>query len=85
MLESLEPVPGINPDKILQLIENGNKTDLTADYRDVKIVSLAKKCRALNLSLMKERTYLNKKEEECKDWERQCEHLKKELVSLESI
>ena len=73
LLESLEPVPGVNPEKILKIIESraqaGN--DITADYRDVKIVSLAKKSRALNLSLMKEKDAFDKKSAECNDWVRQ--------------
>ena len=80
LLESIEPVPGINPEKILKLIESGSQaTDVMTDYRDVKIVSLAKKCRALNLSLMKEKAAFDKKSCECDDWARQCEKMKKEL------
>ena len=80
LLESIEPVPGINPENLLKLIESGqHATDITTDYRDVKIVSLAKKCRALNMSLMKERNAFDKKASECADMQRQCEALKREL------
>ena len=83
LLESLEPVPGVNPEKILKLIESGSQaSDASTDYRDVKIVSLAKKCRALNLSLMKEKSLLDKKSLELDDSRKECETLKKEIVRL---
>jgi len=71
----------MNPEKILKLIESGTQaTDAATDYRDVKIVSLAKKCRALNLSLMKEKSALDKKSAESDEFQKQCETLRKEIV-----
>ena len=45
----------------------------------MKIVSLAKKCRNLNMSLMKEKNMNDKKANECLDLSRQVEALKKEI------
>lgn len=80
LLESIEPPPGVQPEKLLKLIESGHDSnDATVDFRDVKIVSLAKKCRNLNMTLMKEKTLADKKASECMDLSRQVEALKKEV------
>ena len=76
----------MNPEKIMKLIESGTQgTDAATDYRDVKIVSLAKKCRALNLSLMKERSALDKKSAESDEYQKQCETLRQEIVYPRSV
>jgi hypothetical protein len=53
LVESLEPIPGMDPRKYLDILA-GNED--APDIRDAKIVSLAKKCRNLTLSLGKEKT-----------------------------
>jgi hypothetical protein len=54
LLEAMEPVPGMDAAKYKRLIENPDNSDV--DFRDSKIVALAKKSRKLQLSLNKERS-----------------------------
>lgn len=53
LVEALEPVPGLDPDAFVSVLRGGSGAtrgeDL--DYRDVKIVHLAKRTRALNARL----------------------------------
>ncbi len=53
MLEALEPLPGINPLKLKNIVDGD--TDDNVDFRDSKIVSLAKKSHKLTMLLNKER------------------------------
>jgi predicted nuclease with TOPRIM domain len=53
LLDALEPIPGLDAEKFQKLIESGD--DDGADYRDAKIVALAKKNRRLTLELQKSR------------------------------
>ena len=52
LLETLVPIPGLEPEKIRRVIEGDSSG---VDYRDSKIVALAKKCRRLQVALNKER------------------------------
>lgn len=52
LLESISPVPGLDPEKYIKMLEGGVEN---VDYRDTKIVDLAKKCRRLQVALNKER------------------------------
>lgn len=58
LVESLEPVPGLDPDAFFSVLRGGGgpgkEPDL--DYRDRKIVHLAKRSRVLNSRLEGERT-----------------------------
>ena len=54
LLDCIEPIPGLDPEKYLRIIE-GKEDGATVDYRDTKIVELAKKCRRLQVALNKER------------------------------
>ncbi len=54
LIESFEPIPGMNSVKFKSLVE-GNQDDDTIDFRDSKIVSLAKKSHRLTMLLNKER------------------------------
>lgn len=52
LVEALEPVPGLDPDAFVSVLRGGSgarRGDL--DYRDVKVVHLAKRTRALNARL----------------------------------
>lgn len=53
LVEALEPVPGLDPDAFFSVLRGGGgatrENDL--DYRDVKVVHLAKRARALNARL----------------------------------
>lgn len=58
-MEALEPVPGLDPDAFFSVLRTGgdggsNAKDL--DYRDAKIVQLAKRNRALSSRLEGERS-----------------------------
>ena len=53
LLLAVEPIPGLEPERLLDLMQEGELVD--KDPRDMKIVELAKKARALNVSLQKER------------------------------
>lgn len=54
LLETLEPLPGMDAEKYRRIIENPNTENV--DFRDAKIVDLAKKCRKLQISVSKERS-----------------------------
>lgn len=53
MLECLEPVPGLDPAAFYSVLRGGGGSgnDKDLDYRDQKIVHLAKRTRALNARL----------------------------------
>lgn len=53
MMEALEPVPGLDPDAFLSVLRNsgGDQRAKDLDYRDVKIIQLAKRSRALSSRL----------------------------------
>lgn len=53
LLESLEPIPGLSADSMRKYLDNN--VDDGADFRDAKIVALAKKNRNLMVMLNKER------------------------------
>lgn len=82
LLEALEPVPGLDAEKFLKLYDDNS--DLIADYRDTKIVSLAKKCRKLTVALNKERSFAATSKERIDDLTKQNERLQKELDLVSS-
>lgn len=53
LVESMEPVPGLDPAAFYSALRNGGASgnDQDLDYRDQKIVHLAKRTRALNARL----------------------------------
>lgn len=53
LLEAMEPLPDMNPEKLKRIIDGD--VDGNVDYRDSKIVSLAKKSHNLTMLLNKER------------------------------
>jgi chromosome segregation ATPase len=84
MLESLEPVPGLDVDKYRRLIENANDDSsglLNVDYRDTKIVSLAKKVRTLTMNLNKERSLSESRVTQIEELEHKIARLEKEIDS----
>lgn len=58
LVEALEPVPGLDPNAFLSVLHCGGDTDRgkDLDYRDVKIIQLAKRIRDRDAKLDKERT-----------------------------
>lgn len=57
LMEALQPVPGLDPDAFLSIIRDGcgEAEQKGLDYRDVKVVQLAKRARALAARLEGER------------------------------
>ena len=51
LLEAVEPIPGMDPVKYQRIIDNPNADNV--DFRDSKIVDLAKKSRRLQMNLTK--------------------------------
>lgn len=53
LVEALEPVPGLDPDAFISVLRGGSGATRAndVDYRDVKVVHLAKRARALNARL----------------------------------
>lgn len=79
LLEALEPVPGVHPERILNAI---NSPDDDIDLRDQKIVSLAKKSHGMSMLLNKERSAVEKLRKELEE-ERQRSAALSEELSLE--
>lgn len=77
LLEALEPGPGMDPEKYRRLLENPN-ADIV-DFRDAKIVDLAKKSRKLQMLLTKERSLNDEKESKLTEAKQTIEKLRKEL------
>eukprot|EP00607_Mallomonas_marina_P010710 CAMPEP_0182421090 /NCGR_PEP_ID=MMETSP1167-20130531/6309_1 /TAXON_ID=2988 /ORGANISM="Mallomonas Sp, Strain CCMP3275" /LENGTH=419 /DNA_ID=CAMNT_0024597867 /DNA_START=12 /DNA_END=1272 /DNA_ORIENTATION=+ len=83
LLEAIEPIPGLDPDKFLQAMEDPSGEGPT-DFRDAKILQLAKKCRTLTVALNKERGGGHSKKQEIEDLQLRCEQLQKELNMVSS-
>ena len=65
LLECLEPIPGISAESIRKHLDNSSEDD--ADFRDSKIVALAKKNRNLMVSLNKERASADSRGQQIQD------------------
>ena len=65
MLNALEPIPGVDAEKLLQALDPKGDP-LHKDMKDVKIITMAKKLRGLQYELNKERG-MNKKAQEVRD------------------
>ncbi|CAM9142093.1 unnamed protein product [Ectocarpus sp. 6 AP-2014] len=76
LVEALEPVPGLDPNAFLSVLHCGGDTDRgkDLDYRDVKIIQLAKRIRDRDAKLEKERA-------SCLKARREADVLAKELVA----
>lgn len=87
LLEAVEPIPGgVDPEKFLKMFEaSAQARDAPdVDYRDVKIVDLAKKTRKLNLALNKERSKAITSKNTIDELTMKNEKLKKELDLMSS-
>ena len=82
LLESVSIVPGMKPDRILDIYDNIAEEPI--DLRDSKIVHLAKKVRNLTLSLNKERSLRLGAESQCEEYRREIERLKRDLDLISS-
>lgn len=81
LLEAVEPVPGMDAAKFKRLLENPDVNE-NIDFRDSKIVALAKKCRKLQMAVNKERSLNESKDAEVADMRIACDKLRKEVDAL---
>lgn len=88
LLEAIEPVKGgVDPEKFLKMYdsaENQGREMPDTDYRDVKIVALAKKVRKITLQLNKERSAAETVKTTLQEKNMKIEKLTKELNLLSS-
>ena len=88
LLEAMEPVPGgVDPEKFLKMFEaakNEGKDEIGVDYRDQKIVQLAKKVRKYSLALNKERAANTTSKQTIEELTGKVERLTKELDLISS-
>jgi len=88
LLEAIEPVKGgVDPERFLKMYdsaENQGRELPDTDYRDVKIVSLAKKVRKMTMALNKERSSGDAAKLAMEEKDRKIEKLTKELNLLSS-
>lgn len=92
VLERMHPIPGIDPEKFLQLYseqeakgkDEGGVVDVGVDYKDVKIVTLARKVRKVAALLAKEKNNAFTYRQQIDDLRGQAEKLTKELEALAS-
>lgn len=79
LLEACEPVPGLNAEKFRTLLQSG---DENCDYRDSKIVALAKKVRRLTVAINKERATAEVQSANYSDLSDKYDQLQKELEAV---
>lgn len=94
LLEAMEPIPGIDPEKFLKLYAERDQVaaaagvkpdlDLGVDYRDSKIVALAKKVRKVTMLLNKERATAGGHKQAADELRGKVEKMQKELDALAS-
>lgn len=77
LIDACEPVPGLSAEKFQKLIQGSG--DDNVDYRDSKIVALAKKIRTLTLAVNKEKALCSAQSTQLDEANRRCDTLQKEL------
>jgi hypothetical protein len=82
LLEALEPAPGVDPERIQKLMDDG--IDDNVDFRDAKIVSLAKKSHRLTQQLNKEKSVTDKLNQQVLDLQKNVGSLNQELHAVKS-
>ena len=87
LLDTMEPVPGLDVEKYRKLIDSSNNSapDAPVDYRDTKIVQLAKKIRRLTVTLNKEHATAESRLDKIDELENKCAHLQTLLANANSI
>jgi len=78
LLEAVEPIPGFDVEKYRHMVES-TLEEPVVDYRDAKIVQLAKKCRKLTITINKDNALLETRASQIEELKSSCERLKKEL------
>lgn len=82
LLEALEPAPGVDPERIQRLMDEG--VDENVDFRDAKIVSLAKKSHRLTQQLNKEKSVTDKLNQQVLELQKNVGSLNQELQAAKS-
>lgn len=82
LLEALEPAPGVDPERIQKLMDEG--MDENVDFRDAKIVSLAKKSHRLTQQLNKEKSVTDKLNQQINDLQKNVGSLNQELQAVKA-
>ena len=83
LYESIAPVPKKEPARVLKLLDSENNEGVK-DYRDIKIVDLAKKCRNLRLALTNEKTIAESNSREKEELVRRFQIYTQEIELLSS-
>lgn len=87
LLESIEPIPGVDIEKYRKLIDSAKDDavgSINIDYRDTKIVQLAKKVRNLTMLLNKEKAVNESRLVQIGELERKYELIEKEIDASKS-
>ncbi|CAM9664686.1 unnamed protein product [Pylaiella littoralis] len=86
LVEALEPVPGLDPDAFISVLRGGSGATRAndVDYRDVKVVHLAKRARALNARLEGEKARCLKARQEADVLARELEACRRQLELVSS-
>ncbi len=85
LLEAIEPVKNMGPERYLEIVRGeAAKDGMPRDYRDVKIIDLAKKNRNLTVSLQQVKTANKKLGEQLTEMKAYVHHLKSHLGSKET-
>lgn len=82
LLEALEPAPGVDPERIQKLLDEGVNDNV--DFRDAKIVSLAKKSHRLTMQLNKEKTVTDKLNQQVLELQKSIGSLNQELQAAKA-
>lgn len=82
LLEALEPAPGVDPERIQKLMDEG--IDENVDFRDSKIVSLAKKSHRLTQQLNKEKSVTDKLNQQVLELQKTVGSLTQELQAVKA-
>lgn len=84
MLEALEPSPGVDPEKIRRAMVDGTEAE-GVDFRDGKIVALAKKSHRLTMQLNKEKSVSDKLEQQLKQLRLDYESVNQQLALAKAM
>jgi cell division septum initiation protein DivIVA len=82
LLEALEPTPGVDAERIQKLLDDG--IDENVDFRDAKIVNLAKKSHRLTMQLNKEKSIADKLNQQILDLQKHVGSLQQDLTSAKA-
>jgi hypothetical protein len=82
LVRAIEPIPGLDPEKLLDVMQGTEVVD--HDYRDTKIVDLAKKNKSLGVELSKAKSAYKRVKEEMDHTKKNLQNTEEELEKLAS-